>query len=126
MLRRMAPMWEWMSGWRAETPAQVAGIATTRLKKASRPLGLCYAGQVLRVKGGQLRPERQVGQVGAELIGSDEIAADVEAVALPAEALAAPGVAGLSVDLSLPPLGAALRPPPRPPRPHAPAPPPPL
>ena len=39
------------------------------------------------MKGGQLRPERQIGQVGAELIGADGAAADVEAIALAAEAL---------------------------------------
>jgi ATP phosphoribosyltransferase regulatory subunit len=102
--RLMDPISQRMIGLRADMTPQIARIATTRLKKAPRPLRLCYAGQVLRVKGGQLRPERQIGQVGAELIGSDEIAADVEAVALAAEALGAAGVAGLSVDLSLPTL----------------------
>jgi ATP phosphoribosyltransferase regulatory subunit len=102
--RLMDPISQRMIGLRADMTPQVARIATTRLKKAARPLRLCYAGQVLRVKGGQLRPERQVGQVGAELIGSDEIAADVEVVALAAAALGAAGVAGLSVDLSLPTL----------------------
>ncbi|HEX7969956.1 MAG TPA: ATP phosphoribosyltransferase regulatory subunit [Stellaceae bacterium] len=106
--RLMDPISQRMIGVRADMTPQVARIATTRLKNAPRPLRLCYAGQVLRVKGGQLRPERQVGQVGAELIGSDEIAADVEVVALAAEALGAVGVAGLSVDLSLPTLVPAV------------------
>jgi ATP phosphoribosyltransferase regulatory subunit len=106
--RLMDPISQRMIGLRADMTPQIARIATTRLRKAPRPLRLCYAGQVLRVKGGQLRPERQVGQVGAELIGSDEIAADVEAVALAAEALSAAGVAGLSADLSLPTLVPAL------------------
>jgi ATP phosphoribosyltransferase regulatory subunit len=106
--RLMDPISQRMIGLRADMTPQVARIAMTRLKKAPRPLRLCYAGQVLRVKGGQLRPERQVGQVGAELIGSEEIAADVEVIALAADALAASGVAGLSVDLSLPTLVPAL------------------
>jgi ATP phosphoribosyltransferase regulatory subunit len=63
---------------------------------------------VLRVKGSQLRPERQVGQVGAELIGTDSVAADLEVVALAAEALRALGVQGLSVDLTLPTLVPAI------------------
>ena len=62
----------------------------------------------MRVKGSDMRPERQVGQVGAELIGSAEIAADIEVIAVAAEALTALGVAGLSVDLSLPTLVPAL------------------
>jgi ATP phosphoribosyltransferase regulatory subunit len=106
--RLMDPISHRMIGLRADMTPQVARIAMTRLKQAPRPLRLCYSGQVLRVKGGQLHPERQVGQVGAELIGSDEIAADVEAIAVAAEALAASGVAGLSVDLTLPTLVPAL------------------
>jgi ATP phosphoribosyltransferase regulatory subunit len=106
--RLMDPISQRMIGVRADITPQVARIATTRLKKTPRPLRLCYAGQVLRVKGSEIRPERQVGQVGAELIGSDDIAADVEAVILGTAALAASGVGGLSVDLTLPTLVPAV------------------
>jgi ATP phosphoribosyltransferase regulatory subunit len=106
--RLMDPISQRMVGIRADMTPQVARIATTRLKKAPRPLRLCYAGQVLRVKGSEMRPERQVGQVGAELIGSDAVAADVEVVTLAAAALAASGVSGLSVDLTLPTLVPAV------------------
>jgi ATP phosphoribosyltransferase regulatory subunit len=106
--RLMDPISQRMIGVRADMTPQVARIATTRLKGAPRPLRLCYAGQVLRVKGGQLRPERQVGQVGAELIGPAEVAADIEAIAVAAEALASLGIAGLSVDLTLPTLVPAV------------------
>lgn len=106
--RLMDPISQRMIGLRADMTPQVARIATTRLHKAPRPLRLCYAGQVLRVRGGELRAERQVGQVGAELIGTDEIAADVEAVTLAAAALRASGVDGLSVDLTLPTLVPAV------------------
>jgi len=106
--RLMDPVSQRMIGVRADMTPQVARIAMTRLKNAERPLRLCYAGQVLRVKGGQIRAERQVGQVGAELIGSDAIAADVEAVTLAAAALDASGVTGLSVDLTLPTLVPAV------------------
>ncbi|HXP74155.1 MAG TPA: ATP phosphoribosyltransferase regulatory subunit, partial [Stellaceae bacterium] len=98
--RLMDPISQRMIGLRADMTTQVARIATTRLKHAPRPLRLCYAGQVLRVKGSQLRPERQVGQVGAELIGTDSVAADLEVVALAAEALQALGIEALSVDLT--------------------------
>jgi ATP phosphoribosyltransferase regulatory subunit len=102
--RMMDPVSHRMIGVRADMTLQIARIATARLVKAPRPLRLSYAGQVLRVRGSQLRPERQVGQVGAELIGSDAPAADAEVVVLASEALAAIGVGGLSVDLTLPPL----------------------
>src|SRR3546814_17664824 len=87
---------------------QVARIATTRLKKAPRPLRLCYGGQVLQVRGSQLRPERQFAQAGVELIGAPEESADAEAVLLAIEALNAVGVRELSVDLTPPPLVSAL------------------
>ncbi|MFQ6016996.1 MAG: ATP phosphoribosyltransferase regulatory subunit [Kiloniellaceae bacterium] len=106
--RLMDPVSQHMMGLRADMTPQVARIAATRLKHAPRPLRLCYGGQVLQVKGSQLRPERQFGQVGAELIGAPQPAADAEVVLLAAEALATVGVAGLSMDLNLPPLVGAL------------------
>jgi ATP phosphoribosyltransferase regulatory subunit len=106
--RLMDPVSQRMIGIRADMTPQVARIAATRLRHTPRPLRLCYAGQVLRIKGGQLRPERQIGQVGAELIGADGAAADGEAIALAAEALAGLGITGLSVDLTLPRLVPAI------------------
>jgi len=100
--RLMDPISHRMIAVRADMTLQIARIATTRLVKSPRPLRLSYAGQVLRVRGSQLRPERQVGQVGAELIGSAAPEADAEVVTLAVEALNAIGVPGLSVDLTLP------------------------
>jgi ATP phosphoribosyltransferase regulatory subunit len=100
--RLMDPVSQRMIGMRADMTPQVARIAATRLAGAPRPLRLSYAGQVLRVKGDQLNPERQLGQVGAELIGSDEIAADVEVLTVAAEALETVGMTGVSVDLTMP------------------------
>jgi ATP phosphoribosyltransferase regulatory subunit len=93
-----------MMGLRADMTLQVARIAATRLRAVPRPLRLSYAGQVLRVRGDDLRPERQFGQVGAELIGCDAAAADAEAVLLAAAALAELGMKELSFDLSSPKL----------------------
>jgi ATP phosphoribosyltransferase regulatory subunit len=110
--RLMDPVSHRMIGLRADMTPQVARIAATRLRNTPRPLRLCYAGEVLRVKGGQLRPERQFGQVGAELIGPAEgpaeIAADVEVISVAAEGLAALGIEKLSVDLTLPTLVPAV------------------
>ncbi|NFV79700.1 ATP phosphoribosyltransferase regulatory subunit [Magnetospirillum aberrantis] len=102
--RVMDPHSQKMMGVRADMTPQVARIAVTRLAGAARPLRLSYAGQVLLVKGSQLRPERQFGQAGLELIGPDSAAADAEVAVLAAEALAELGVAGVSIDLSLPSL----------------------
>jgi ATP phosphoribosyltransferase regulatory subunit len=106
--RLMDPISQRMIGLRADMTTQIARIAGTRLANAPRPLRLCYAGEALRVKGSDMQPERQIGQVGAELIGSDVIAADIEAVTLAAEALASLGIDGLSVDLTLPTLVPAV------------------
>ena len=106
--RMMDPISHRMIGVRADMTPQIARIAATRLGQAPRPLRLSYAGQVLRVKGSEIRPERQIGQVGGELIGALAPAADVEAIAVAGEALAALGVPGLSVDLTLPTLVPAI------------------
>jgi ATP phosphoribosyltransferase regulatory subunit len=106
--RLMDPMSHRMLAVRADMTLQIARIATTRLGHVARPLRLCYAGQVLQVTGSQLRPERQVGQMGCELIGSDSPAADAEIVAIAAESLAGIGVADISVDLNVPPLVTAV------------------
>ncbi|MEO3428909.1 ATP phosphoribosyltransferase regulatory subunit [Pelagibius sp. CAU 1746] len=106
--RLMDPVSQRMMGLRADMTPQVARIATTRLKNAPRPLRLCYGGQVLQVRGSQLRPERQFAQAGVELIGATDATGDAEVVALAIEALTALGVEGLSVDLNLPPLVGAL------------------
>jgi ATP phosphoribosyltransferase regulatory subunit len=97
-----------MIAMRADMTPQIARIAGTRLAHLERPLRLSYAGQVLRVQGSQIRPERQVGQAGAELIGAEGPAADVEVIAVAGEALAAVGVPNLSVDITLPTLVPAI------------------
>jgi ATP phosphoribosyltransferase regulatory subunit len=102
--RVMDPVTQRMMGVRADMTLQVARIATTRLANAARPLRLSYAGQVLRVKGSQLRPERQFGQAGIELIGATGAAADAEVVILAAKALVDLGVGEVCVDLTVPPL----------------------
>jgi len=106
--RLMDPASHRMIGVRADMTPQIARIAATRLGETPRPLRLSYAGQVLRVTGSEIRPERQVGQVGAELIGAAGPAADVEAIAVAGEALAAIGVPELSVDITLPMLVPAV------------------
>ena len=89
---------------RSDMTPQVGRIAATRLAGLPRPLRLCYAGQVLTIKGDGLDPTRERLQLGAELIGSDCVAAAAEMVAVAIEALAQAGATGLSVDFTLPDL----------------------
>lgn len=87
---------------RPDITRQVGRIATSRLTQAPRPLRLSYAGQVVKLRANDLWPERELLQVGAELIGCDSAAAAAEIVGVAVEALAAAGVSGITVDFTLP------------------------
>ena len=102
--RLMDPVSQRMMGLRPDMTAQIARIVGTRLKDQPRPLRLSYAGDVVRVRGTQLRPERQFSQVGAELVGSLLPSTDAEMILMAVEALGAIGIGELSVDLCLPTL----------------------
>jgi ATP phosphoribosyltransferase regulatory subunit len=89
---------------RSDITPQVGRIAVTSLARATRPLRICYAGQVVTIKGDGLDPTRERLQLGAELIGSDSVAAAGELLAMAIEALQAAGARGISVDFTLPDL----------------------
>ena len=106
----MDPASHRMMAVRSDLTPQIARIAASRLSRSPRPLRLSYAGEILRVRGGELRPERQFRQVGFELIGIGAGAAcDAEVILLAADALRGLGLeGGLSVDLNAPTLVASL------------------
>ncbi|MHA1539715.1 MAG: ATP phosphoribosyltransferase regulatory subunit [Alphaproteobacteria bacterium] len=100
--RLMDPVSQEMMGVRTDMTTQVARIAASRLADAPRPLRLSYAGNVLRVKGTDILPERQFTQIGVELIGSDALNAEVEIILIAVEALKKLGIQNISIDLNLP------------------------
>ena len=103
--RLMDPISQRMMGLRADITPQVARLAATRLQDAPRPLRLMYVGEVFRVKGEQLRANREISTIGVELIGAARAAkADAEVILLAAESVIALGVDSLSVDINVPPL----------------------
>ena len=104
LLRVVDPVSQRTLALRPDMTAQVGRIAATRLAAAARPLRLSYAGPVVKLRASQLRPEREQWQVGAELIGTDGVTAAVEIVNIAIEALQAAGVAGITVDFTLPDL----------------------
>ncbi|MDR3325755.1 MAG: ATP phosphoribosyltransferase regulatory subunit [Rhodospirillaceae bacterium] len=104
IFRVMDPMTQRMMGIRSDMTLQIARIATTQLINVARPLRLSYSGQVLRLKGNQLRPERQFGQAGIELIGVDSATADAEIIVLITKSLIDLGIDNICVDLILPSL----------------------
>jgi ATP phosphoribosyltransferase regulatory subunit len=100
--RLMDPVSRRMMGVRADVTVQVARIAATRLGYLPRPLRLCYSGEVLRVTPGDLNPERELVQVGAELVGADTVDADAEVILLAVDGLRKLGVERMSVDITAP------------------------
>ena len=108
--RLMDPASHRMMAVRSDLTPQIARIAASRLARSPRPLRLSYAGEILRVRGSELRPERGFRQVGFELIGIGAGAAcDAEVILLAAHALDGLGIEGrLSVDLNAPTLVASL------------------
>lgn len=104
LLRVVDPISQRTLALRPDITTQVGRIAATRLAHRPRPLRLSYGGPVVKLRASQLRPEREMTQIGAELIGRDGAAAAAEIVALAVEALAAAGARGVTVDLTLPDL----------------------
>ena len=104
MFRFVDPASLRMLALRSDITPQVGRVASTSLASAARPLRLCYAGQVITIKGDGLDPTRERLQLGAELIGDDSVAAAGELVAAAIEALSAAGATGLLVDFTLPDL----------------------
>ena len=104
LLRVIDPVSQRTLALRPDITAQVGRIAVTRMAHRARPLRLAYGGPVLKLKATQLRPEREMMQVGAEIVGTDNIAAAREIVSLALTALERAGVTGVTLDITLPDL----------------------
>ncbi|KQZ65339.1 ATP phosphoribosyltransferase regulatory subunit [Sphingopyxis sp. Root1497] len=102
LLRFTDPVSQRTLALRPDITRQVGRIATSLLASAPRPLRLCYAGQVVKLRASQLRPAREMLQVGAELIGSDSVAAAREIVTVAIDALDAAGIGPVTIDFTLP------------------------
>jgi len=102
LLRFTDPVSQRTLALRPDITRQVGRIATSLLASAPRPLRLCYAGQVVKLRASQLRPAREMLQVGAELIGSDSVAAAREIVTVAIDALDAAGIGPVTLDFTLP------------------------
>ncbi|PCI32751.1 MAG: ATP phosphoribosyltransferase regulatory subunit [Alphaproteobacteria bacterium] len=108
MFRVMDPVSQRMMAVRTDMTGQIARIARSRLNNSPRPLRLSYSGDVLRVRGTQLRPEREFKQAGVELIGTDSPEAYVEIILLARDVLSTVGVTNASIDLTMPLLVPAI------------------
>jgi len=70
---------------RYDFTASVARVAATTFADADQPLRLCYAGTVFRQEPERGGRPRETLQAGAELLGADDLAADIEIVHLTLE-----------------------------------------
>lgn len=104
LLRFTDPVSQRTLAIRPDITTQVGRIATSRMAHAARPLRLSYAGQVIKLRASELRPEREMMQVGAEIIGNDGVAAAREIVRVALASLEAAGVTGITIDFTLPDL----------------------
>lgn len=104
LMRFVDPISQRTLALRPDITMQIGRIAATSLADQARPLRLSYSGQVLKLRSGQLRPERSRLQIGAELIGSDSVVAASEIVSVAIEALEQAGVSGITVDFTMPDL----------------------
>jgi ATP phosphoribosyltransferase regulatory subunit len=100
--RLMDPVTRRMLALRSDMTAQIARIASSRLAHHPRPLRLSYTGQVMRINPDPVNPERQLVQIGAELIGASTIAHDAEVAVMALESLYQAGITALSIDLNVP------------------------
>ena len=101
--RLMDPVSHRMLGIRSDITAQIARIVSSRLSDEPRPLRLTYANDVLRIKGSQMRTERQFTQVGCELVdNSSNRHADIEICMLSLLGLKSIGLKDITLDFTIP------------------------
>jgi ATP phosphoribosyltransferase regulatory subunit len=82
-----------------ERTVPVARLVAGKLRAASLPLRLCYAGPVLSTDEGRFQQRRETYQVGAELVGASGPVADAEVIALAARCLEATGIRRYQIDV---------------------------
>ncbi len=76
--RFVDPVSQKMMAVRFDITAQIARIAASRMSDAPRPLRLMYANDVLRTQPSQQRLDRQFRQIGCEIVGQENVEADIE------------------------------------------------
>jgi ATP phosphoribosyltransferase regulatory subunit len=85
---------------RPDMTPQVARLVATRFRDALWPARFCYQGTVTRRRRERARLDRQLFQVGFELVGCPGIAGDVEVLEAATSALRATGLSNFTVDIS--------------------------
>lgn len=84
---------------RYDFTASLARVAATTFSNAGRTLRLCYSGKVFRQEPERGGRPREMLQVGAELLGQADFAADIEIVRLTLTLLRAAGLKDFQINL---------------------------
>src|SRR5918997_2895652 len=84
---------------RYDFTSSLARVAATTYSAADGPLRLCYSGMVYRQEPERGGRPREMLQVGAELLGQGDLAADIEIVRLTLTLLSAAGLKDFQVNL---------------------------
>ncbi len=93
---------------RSDVTPQIARLVTTRFAGGPWPARLCYQATVMRRRRERARLDRQVTQIGFELIGRDEVGGDLEVLEAATSGLRAAGLESFTVDLSHAQIAGAL------------------
>lgn len=91
---------------RSDITPQIARLMATKLADVSMPIRLCYVGDVLKIKNNNLYADRQLTQVGVELIGQevdlDSCAFNLEVIELTLSALKKIKLSNLMINFCCP------------------------
>lgn len=84
---------------RPDVTAQIARIVAMGMLGTDMPLRLCYRTTVFRYEPEHAGRDREIFQVGAELIGTDDVSTDAEIIALMVECLREAGLPAFNISL---------------------------
>ncbi|MDB4985426.1 MAG: phosphoribosyltransferase regulatory subunit [Myxococcaceae bacterium] len=100
LLRFVEPDGGEVAALRPDITPQIARVVSTRLSDYPPPFRLRYEGTVIRRRRGRARRQRQIAQVGVELVGISGAEGDVEVIRLMADACTAAGLHEFRLELS--------------------------
>lgn len=104
-LKLFDPASQKVMGVRADITTQISRLFSARLNSEQPPIRLCYAGNILRQQSANTRGDRELKQVGIELIdNSPNPKADAEIVIVTVDALLNAGLKNITIDLNTPKL----------------------
>jgi ATP phosphoribosyltransferase regulatory subunit len=100
LLRFVEPDSGEIAALRPDITPQIARVVSTRLADYPPPWRIRYEGTVIRRRRGRARRQRQIAQVGVELIGLQSAEADLELLRLVSEACESVGLSDYRIELS--------------------------